>query len=509
MVSVDTLSSRSGLGPLREAVWVGAFLYAWAGMPCRIALAEETKVAFDVNDVVRSIGREVRGDPLLEGAWLDVDVGNRDGSHQFAVRRIFDAGRESEQSRAMDRILNTVLPVGSYAIDPARDIKVPYGELKSTMQSRLKSESKYDGCRYLGATFAENPDDGSLQLMPRLETVKQSQFEEFVRECRSFMGRQPAWARARIAVVDNSPEQIRIKVEPAGPELNALDRQVRSAIRVNPALKGSWIEVDKRSVDSGGIGPDIYEFTRTFDASRVSEQAAAMDQFIELSVPSGRHRVDGSKDKQLPLTRLLNEVRAATDVEPSLAGCLVASAYYVRNSDDGTYSLVLEGRLWKSQQESLLHDLCRRLMAKDPVWQAARVGVLDTERNALAVVLPNLALGATYYSEAMHKFWKHDYAGAGEALALASLEDPENVVYRYWRVLCELGVGDNASAEHRLDRTVKGFRVGPYSAEHIRVLRAIYRVQGPLRQSLMDTERKVMAHQTIHAPSDETSRAVN
>jgi hypothetical protein len=499
MASAAMVRSRTGHAGWRCIAVAWASLGAWFLPVPTVAVATEAESVADVNEAVRIVGRAVEREPSMEGGWLHLDAAGRGHEGRVVVRRILDVDRQADQSRTMDRILASALPAGSYAIDTPHDARVPYGRLKAEMQSRLIDDPRFEGCRFLGAAYRENVDDGSLELVPRLEVLKEAQFEEFIGQWRRAMNGDPVWAKARISVADNAEGQYLILPEPLGPDLNALDRQVRNAIRDVPALRGSWLEVDRKSVDAGGIGPDYYEFTRTFDASRVAGQSDAMDAFIRRAVPNGRHRIIASKDRHLPLSDLLAEIRQATDVEPSLAGCSVASAYYVQNPDDGTHSLVLEGRLWKPHQESLLQDLCRRRMAENPVWQEARVGVLDTERGALAIVPPNLASASAYYSEAMHRFWHHDYIGANQWLALASLEDPANVVYRYWRVLCELALGDQTLAELRLERTVSGFRVSPLSDDHVRVLRSIYRVQGPLRQALMAAERKVMVNRSLGA----------
>jgi hypothetical protein len=92
----------------------------------------------------------------------------------------------------------------------------------------------------------------------------------------------------------------------------------------------------------------------------------------------------------------------------------------------------------------------------------------------------------------MHHFWAGDYAGADLRLAVASLNDPDNIVYRYWRVIGGLATGDEANAKERLRRTIVGFDVRQRSPEHAEVLRTIYRIQGPLRMALIEAERQAM-----------------
>jgi hypothetical protein len=97
----------------------------------------------------------------------------------------------------------------------------------------------------------------------------------------------------------------------------------------------------------------------------------------------------------------------------------------------------------------------------------------------------------------MNHFWNMNYADADQLLALASIEDPKNVVYRYWRVIGELARNDQDQAERRLQKTVDGFRVRPHSRDHAEVMRSIYRIQGPLRSALIDAENKAMMRGTV------------
>jgi hypothetical protein len=89
-----------------------------------------------------------------------------------------------------------------------------------------------------------------------------------------------------------------------------------------------------------------------------------------------------------------------------------------------------------------------------------------------------------------------DYDASDRLLALASTEDPLNVVYRYWRVIGDLAEGDQGLAESRLQKTMDGFGVWANSRQHVAVMREIYRIQGPLRQALIQAERKAMITRT-------------
>ena len=70
------------------------------------------------------------------------------------------------------------------------------------------------------------------------------------------------------------------------------------------------------------------------------------------------------------------------------------------------------------------------------------------------------------------------------------------MVYRYWRVLGLMARGDTSAAEERLAKTIQGFGIRPQSQGHVAAMRAIYRIQGPLRLELVDMENRIMARGT-------------
>jgi hypothetical protein len=227
-----------------------------------------------------------------------------------------------------------------------------------------------------------------------------------------------------------------------------------------------------------------------------------MNSLIRRLVPSGRFRFDTARDVMLPLTALLQEINRITDLDPAFAGCIVSSASYRFNTDDDRWYLVPRGRLWKAEQNALVVDLCKRVMKSQPEWGKQGVGVFENATGELDIDRPNPAVAAHYFSNAMHMFWQGDYRGADDTLALASLDAPDNVVYRYWRVIAELAEGNQKLAEERLRRTISGFDVQRHSLAHLEVMRSIYRIQGPLRLALIRAEDKAMVARTTRAAEE-------
>ncbi len=492
-----------------QGLW-SRWLFVWGGL---VAVVAPTTVAWgrapgpDVNVIQKSLPGLLDAEPALEGAWIDVDRDDqraaRNGSAQLVFTRVFDASRADAQAAAMDRIIAGLAAPGQYRVDTSRDQRLPVSELKGEIGRLIAADQvRFDGCRLLALKIRRNLTDGRVVVVPRFTIRRTGQLPALVAECNRIMGREAAWRDNQVVALDNLPDQYQLQAELATPDPNDVLNRVLDAIRTVPELQGSWLTVDTDDQGHPGVAAKLIVFRRAFDAGRVGQQSAAMDRLMRQLVPNGRFRVDTTKDLQLPLSTLLGELRRIIDIEPAFAGCAIDSAAYIvpRKEAEPRFDLLLSGRVWKQEQIEALHDLCGRLMARDPAWQAAGVGVSPQCADTLAVVAPNPARAAFHYSDAMHHFWARDYGNADRLLAAASLDDPPNLVYRYWRVLAGLASGDDVQAEERLQRTIAGFKVRQQSTEYVEVLRAIYRIQGPLRMSLLAAERRAMRAATLHGP---------
>jgi hypothetical protein len=360
----------------------------------------------------------------------------------------------------------------------------------------IRRDVRFPGCAVLGAGYRINPDDeGALELVPRFRVARDGQFDALAEECRRLVHASPAWAK--VAVYDGDPGQMTIVAEPPEPEINDVFAKLRRAVREMPELRGTWLNVEADDQGHPGVAPTIYRFERAFDTGRAAAQTDAMERVVRKLVPSGRYRFDTAKDRVLPLSDLLDVLKREIDIEPRFAGCSIVDASYRFNEDDDSFDLVLHGRVWQERQIELVAEACRRLMAEQPAWDAADVQLTTAGDDGLVVVPPSPQQASIYYGQAMNHFWNMNYADADQLLALASIEDPKNVVYRYWRVIGELARNDQDQAERRLQKTVDGFRVRPHSRDHAEVMRSIYRIQGPLRSALIDAENKAMMRGTV------------
>lgn len=474
----------------------------------------DTPAVPELNQLVRDIEEAIQADPALEGTWLKVERDDQGAPNVaptiYVFQRVLDEDRIEPQSQALEDLIRRFVPEGRYRVDASQDVVLPYSRMTAAVRSVIRREPRLEGCEFLGGFYAEAEVDESLGWAPKFLVVEEfdptdkerkglrnpeRQFDALVAECRKVLAAEPRWKRQGISVIDNLSKkrgQQQVRREPAGPTKEDAIRRIAAAIKDEPALRGAWLEVQLDDQGAPEVAPTIYAFNRGFDASRVRSQSAALESLMARLVPSGRRRIDSTKDVMLPLTGLIQGVNGQADLDPAYAGCLVSAAFYVRSPDDRSWQLVPEGRLWRANQAQLLHDLVRDTMAAEPAWAVNAVGMSAKASGGLTVVAPNPGFGAYHFSEAMKRFWKSDYRGASDELRLASLDWPDNIVYRYWRVLAELADGDQSAGEARLARTIAGFGLQRHSRAHLEVLRSIYRIQGPLRYALMRAEDKAM-----------------
>jgi hypothetical protein len=470
----------------------------------------------DENQLAKQIAAAIPATPALEGTWLDVRLDDQGAPEVaptlYVFRRVMDMTRADTQAVALEDVIRHLVPSGRSRIDLSSDMQLPYRQLGAAMQRLVERDPRFEGCRYLGAGYVDENADGSLALAPRFQVVREvadadehrvglrnpdKQFDALVAEFRLLVNDEAAWRDAGIGVIDNLGDlQMTVVNEPAPPDENDVVRAIAEAIQGIPSLRGAWIDVATDDQGAPEIAPVIYVFTRGFDAQRAGAQAAAIEAFVRNLLPAGRWRIDSGRDVMLPLSQLLSRVNDVTDLDPLYAGCLVSSAYYARKDADGDWRLVPVGRIWKGAQEQLIQRLVAVEMQADPAWARHGVRVLGDLKGDLAVVASNPIAAAQYFSAASHAFWGRNYRAADEALALATLDWPDNLIYRYWRVLCQLAEGDQSGAEVRLEKTVNGFNVQRYSQGHVEVLRSIYRIQGPLRYALIEAETKAMVGRT-------------
>lgn len=473
------------------------------------ALPTETQVMAFVKDAIEKT-------ETLKGAWLEVAIDDQGAPgiapQKYVFKQILDSSRTEVQSDALNGIVASLLPNSRYIIKTTDDILLPYTELSGAIQAIIEKDIRFADCAYRGSRFVNDSITGSLSLAPRFQVVREVSsekskqpglrdpdliFDALATEFRNVVHTFPAYADQGITVVDNlGDSQIDIVTVEAPPSENALMREIAVAITTTPGLRGAWIDVRLDNNNAPGVAPTTYVFSRGLDLSKSEEQIASIQRFIEQHIPAGRWKIDEGNDITLPLSDLVNSINDIMDVDPKFAGCCVSTAYYTLAADGMSWELVPAGRIWKDNQRESILNLFAAETLRSEEWSKGGITIAAPSAVGLVSVKPNHEMAAQYYSDALKAFWENRYFEAGENLALASLEHPDNLSYRYWRILTELADNQDNAAQARLAATIDGFAMQRPSWHDPDLMLSIYRVQGPLRRSLIDAERQVLTHRT-------------
>jgi hypothetical protein len=448
----------------------------------------------EVTRLANELATRAAAVPSLQGATLSatVDVDD-DGQRWFVVKRVVDPARAGEQQAAMDELIRDVMPAGRFRIDDSDDF-FPYNGLAAHLGNLIRTDDRFPGCAFLDGDLRFDLKSKDLKFRPRFKVAREKQFLALIGECRLYLGQRPE--TADVIVMDDDPgSQSELVAGPRDPDVNEVFRELQEATRRDVALHGAAIKVESdEKVPT--IAPKGYVFWLTLDDARAAELSAAADSLARKLIPSGRFRFDAKARCTLPVSKLLEHIQREVDVDPRFAGCAVSHISLGYSSDASQIDVAIHGRVLRASQAEQIADMARRLMGRDPSWNAANAVLQTAGREDLAVTVPSPPLAASYYGQAMNYFYTSNYAEADKLLALASIEDPNNVVYRYWRVLGLMARGDTSAAEERLAKTIQGFGIRPQSQGHVAAMRAIYRIQGPLRLELVDMENRIMARGT-------------
>ena len=201
--------------------------------------------------------------------------------------------------------------------------------------------------------------------------------------------------------------------------------------------------------------------------------------------------VEPTTDETAHIQSLLASVQDRIDLAPELAGAAVISAVLMARLDEpGTPARELRvyGRVVNPEQTTAVARLFADAMVDDP-WWVERRGEIFVSLGSLSVAAPSAVFGQRYFAMGLNYFWEGQYLQADAAFMRAVAEVPADPVYRYWRVVSLLALGEEARAEVKL-RTL--LVQNPWGQFAPTIAAALERVQGPLRWRLQALERHVL-----------------
>lgn len=204
--------------------------------------------------------------------------------------------------------------------------------------------------------------------------------------------------------------------------------------------------------------------------------------------PAMARQVRPSPEEQSQIENLLTRVQDRIEIDPRIAGVYAQDAVLVRRVDGPGYALQIRGRLAAEDQRDAVLDVFTEVMAGDPYWRERR-GDVFISLEPMIVVPPSLQWGLRYFTLGLNEFWDGNLFEAERAFTLAISHAPDIVVYRWWKVLTLIALGEEGRAQALL---VPLLRVNPWGQYDATIAVALERVQGPLRHRLQEMEQHVL-----------------
>lgn len=204
--------------------------------------------------------------------------------------------------------------------------------------------------------------------------------------------------------------------------------------------------------------------------------------------PAMARRVHPSPEEQAHIEALLTAVQDRIETSPQVSGAFVHDAILVRRVDGPGYALQIRGRVAAEEQRGMVSEVFTEVMAADPYWRERR-GDVFISLEPVVVAPPSLQWGLRYFTMGINAFWRGDFFTAEQALTRAIAHAPDVVVYRWWKVVTLLALGQDARAEALL---VPLLQQNPWGQYDSTIATALERIQGPLRWELQHLEQRVL-----------------
>jgi hypothetical protein len=202
--------------------------------------------------------------------------------------------------------------------------------------------------------------------------------------------------------------------------------------------------------------------------------------------------VDPTDEEGAAILNLLMRVQDEIDLDPDLsaAGTLVVSAVLMARMDEPGIGRELRvyGRVATPEQATEVARLFAGAMADLPYWRDRR-GDFFVSLGSLSVAPTSAVFAQRYFAMGLMYFWEGHYRQADAAFMRAVAESPADPVYRYWRVVSLLAMGEQARAEVKLRPLLVQNPWGQFAPT---IAVALERLQGPLRWELQRMERHVL-----------------
>lgn len=201
-----------------------------------------------------------------------------------------------------------------------------------------------------------------------------------------------------------------------------------------------------------------------------------------------------AKLEPVKLKQLLVKAQDLVEVSPRLEGVLVIDLRLSDADDERTRKLELKGKVRQAVQRPLVAKVFADAMQAESFWNTSDDEFTVTT-DALAVTEPSAEMGAKNLTSALEQFWAGQYEQADGLFTHALAEAPNREVIHYWKAVNALALKQPDRAERRLEALSRRNSAG--SVAHAGQMQ---RLQGPLRQALIQMEAKVMLRNRLGEP---------
>jgi hypothetical protein len=268
-------------------------------------------------------------------------------------------------------------------------------------------------------------------------------------------------------------------------------RAIEAAFCTDPRLHGAWI--DQFQLDPNAASR-TYQVRAVVDRDLADEQLAALEEMLGRV---GRLRYKVVEVVRLPIRRMLTDLNSKFESDRTFDGCYLTGAFFQRGA--AGYSLHLLGRVpdarlvgraaRQTENDDKIRQAARRYPDVDPVF-AAHKNAFGWDTRSIAVEPPDAVRAQVLFVEGLDYFWKCRYPEAESAFALAAVDSPGLLEYRYWRIVALLRQGNCRHAKMAMLATTSRDNGRFAAREYRRVLWSLERIQGAERRELVDLERQ-------------------
>lgn len=435
-----------------------------------------------------SLRQELFLDQRLHGTWLDI-AECKDASGElmhYDVYAWYDSTQWGEQRQGIDSLLSRRLGTNQYKL--IYEVPLPLSPLVAKLRERIKQEMG-GGCFVMGAYYDQPADaaTNSVELVLYGHVFEEAQKQQITRICEDLRGEDTRWARlpaprtASLQAVDR-----RLAVyKPSSHAANKLAK-IYDVLLEERQVQGVWVNLTECFDHKDELVH--YDVYLRHDPQCSTEQRESILAVLDEQLD---HPYEIAGDQELPVLDIIADVNLSIESRRDLSGGLLQGAYFDVNTTGDTlrHELHVYGRVAEDADNETLRVMVRSVLDSERAWQPYR-NDLDLVFKEVAVVAPSPPRGWALFSQGVQLYNQGRFPEASGVFRDAIVEAPDELSFRYWRIMSEIGRGRLPLAyRHMLATTLRE----PTPVARRRVVNSLESVQGSPRIALLRMELRAMS----------------